>query len=93
MPNVPPSVDHYSVRQVNSSIKFKYDYEMRCLHVDEAGHDDGVPVVQERPAEHEAPVVPDGDGVDEPSFDLHCRHQSTTQQPSASEGSTLNRML
>lgn len=48
---------------------------MRWLHVDEAGHDDSVPVVQERPAKHEAPVVPDGDGVDEPSFDLHCRHQ------------------
>ena len=50
---------------------------MRCLHVDEAGHDDGVPVVQKGTAEHEAPVVPDGDGVDEPSFDLHCRHQLT----------------
>jgi len=50
--------------------------EIRCLHVDEAGHDDGVPVVQERPAKHEAPVVPDGDGVDETSFDLHCRHRS-----------------
>ena len=97
MPNLPPSVDHYSVRQVNSSIKFKYDYEMRCLHVDEAGHDDGVPVVQERPAEHEAPVVPDGDGVDEPSFDLHCRHQSinhaTTIGIRELQATTLNRML
>jgi hypothetical protein len=62
---------------------------MRCIHVDEAGHDDGVPVVKERPAEHEAPVVPDGDGVDEPSFDLHCRHQPTTQQASASEKLTV----
>lgn len=42
------------------------------VHVDEAGHDDGVPVVDERPPEREAPVVPDGDGVDEPSLHLHC---------------------
>ena len=50
------------------------------LHVDESGHDDGVPVVEERAPEHEAAVVPDGDGVDEPSLHLHCTHQSEQRQ-------------
>lgn len=42
-----------------------------CLHVDEAGHDNRVSVIEERAAEHEVAEIPDGDGVDQPRFDLH----------------------
>lgn len=77
----------YSVGQGRAGQANKM-YMTRCLHVDESGHDDGVPIVDVRPPEHEAAVVPDGDGVDESPFDLHCRQQRShreREEASASE--------
>lgn len=51
-----------------------------CLHVDESGHDDGISVIEERPAEDEVSVIPDGDGVDQAPFDLHCTYQSNSNK-------------